>query len=190
MMRLSIKKISNLRSQKPNSNTSLELANLLFFDIETTGLRPDRGAKITDVSILNRNSQIYFWRSGLKTGASSFFSNELPIILKHFKKGAVVGHNLPFDFWFISYEADKLGIEGPSLRFIDTLSLSRKVLPQRNSYKLGDLLMEFDIKVNGELHSAITDTEATRALFWKLVEKGGISTVGEAGMKKLNWASF
>ena len=184
-----INSLQNLRFEKPKVSASLELANLLFFDIETTGLRPDRGAKITEVSILNRNSQIYSWQSDVKPGANSF-SDELPIILNHLKKGVVVGHNLPFDFWFISHEADKLGMDGPSLRFIDTLSLARKVLPGRDSYKLGELLTYFDIKVNGELHTATADTEATRALFWKLVEKGGISTVGEAGMKKMNWSNF
>jgi len=51
-------------------------------------------------------------------------------------------------------------------------------------------LKKFDIKVSGKLHTASTDAEATRALFWKLVEKGGISTVGEAGMKKMNWSNF
>lgn len=181
--------LEQIRFDKPKSSTSLELANLLFFDLETTGLRPDRGAKVTEASILNRNSQMYTWRSNLNSKNESL-SEKLPKILNHLKKGVVVGHNLPFDFWFISYEADKLGVEGPSLRFIDTLSLSRKVLPGRDSYKLGELLKHFDIKVNGELHTATVDTEATRALFWKLIEKGGISTVGEAGMKKMNWSSF
>lgn len=178
-----------LRFDKPNISTSLELANLIFFDIETTGLRPDRGAKITEVSILDRNSQQHYWRSDTDTENDSV-ANELPNILDHLKRGVVVGHNLQFDFWFIAYESDRLKIEGPSLRFIDTLSLSRKLLPKRNSHNLGDLLKHFDIKVNGELHTATADTEATRALFWKLVEKGGLSTVGEAGMKKLNWSSF
>jgi len=181
--------IQNIRVDKPETTTSLELAILLFFDIETTGLRPDRGAKITEASILNRNSQLYTLRSNVNS-KNDTLSEELPKILNHLKIGVVVGHNLPFDFWFISHEADKLGIDGPSLRFIDTLSLARKVLPGRNSYKLGELLKYFDINVNGELHTASTDTEVTRALFWKLIEKGGISTVGEAGMKKLNWSSF
>jgi len=189
MMNSYLNHIQNLRIDIPNPSLSIELANLLFFDLETTGLRPDRGAKITEVSILNRNSQIYSWQSGFKPGASSF-SDELQKILIHLKQGVVVGHNLQFDFWFISHEADKLGIEGPSLQFIDTLSLARKVLPDRSGYKLGELLRYFDIKVNGDLHTATTDTEATRALFWKLIEKGRISTVGEAGMKKLNWSSF
>ena len=181
--------IQNIRVDKPETTTSLELTNFIFFDIETTGLRPDRGAKVTEVSILNRNSQLYSWRSHINSGVNPF-SNELPIILNHLKNGVVVGHNLQFDFWFISHEADKLGITGPTLRFIDTLSLARKVLPERSSYKLSELLKEFNIKVNGELHTATTDTEATSALFWKLVEKGDISTTGKAGMKKLNWSSF
>jgi len=188
-MNSKIDRIQNIRIDEPEPSVSLELANLLFFDIETTGLRPDRGAEITEVSILNRNSQLYYW---CRNSAADFdsLSIELPIILSTLKKGVVVGHNLKFDFWFISHEADKLGIDGPELRFIDTLSIARKFLPGKNSYRLGDLLREFDITVNGELHAAETDAAATRALFWKLIEKGGISTVGEAGMKKMNWSNF
>lgn len=181
--------VRELRGINPIKDTSIELAKLVFFDIETTGLRPDRGAKISEVAIVNRNSQLYTWHRKINNEFETLFQ-ELPMMFNHFKKSVVIGHNLSFDFWFISYEADKLGLEGPSLLFIDTLSLARKILPERNSYKLDELLKVFDIKVNGELHTAITDAEATRALFWKLVEKGGISTVGDAGMKKLNWLSF
>lgn len=179
--------IYKLRDNNPEKTKSIELTNFHFFDIETTGLRPDRGAKITELSILNRNSQLYSWRRNSDT---DIFYDELPKILELLHKGVVVGHNLQFDFWFLSYEADRRGIEGPSLRFIDTLSLSRKLLPDRNSYQLGRVLQEFGIKINGKLHTAVTDTEATRALFWKLIEKGGLSTVGEAGMKKMNWSTF
>ncbi|NBC03625.1 MAG: 3'-5' exonuclease [Bacteroidetes bacterium] len=178
-----------IRQNKPVNSASIELANLIFFDIETTGLRPDRGAEISEVSIINRNSHVFTWKKKTKSDVD-VFSKHLPDTLKHLKNGVVVGHNLSFDFWFISYEADRLGIAGPNIRFIDTLSLARKILPDRNSYQLNVLLKEFDIKVNGKLHTAITDTEATRALFWKLIEKGGISTVGEARLKKLNWSSF
>lgn len=181
--------ISKIRQQRVHNDTSIELAFIFYFDIETTGLRPDRGAKIIDVAILNRSSRQYQWSANYKSEIETF-NKQLPEILKQLRTGIVVGHNLSFDFWFISYECDRLGLEGPDIRFIDTLSLSRKLLPDRSSYKLGELLKEFDIKVNGELHTATTDAEATRALFWKLIQKGGISTLGEAGMKKLNWSSF
>jgi len=181
--------IHKIRKNHPDKHTSIEVSNFNFLDIETTGLRPDRGSKITEVVILDRNNVKYEW---ISTNCSDNTSLHLalPRIISFFDKAVVVGHNLSFDFWFISYEADRIGIASPSLRFIDTLSLARKILPGRSSYTLGNLLKLFDIHVSGELHTAVTDAEATRALFWKLIEKGGISTVGEAGMKRLNWSSF
>jgi len=181
--------ILNVRKNKPSKKLSVELCNFVFFDIETTGLRPDMGAKITEVAILNRNSPIFLWKSDVENLASKF-QKALPEVLETLKNGVVVGHNLSFDLWFISYEADRIGLEGPDIRFIDTLSLSRQVLPKRDSYTLGSLLNYFDIEVTGQLHSAETDAEAARALFWKLVEAGDISTVGEAGIKQLKWTNF
>ncbi|MDZ7717611.1 MAG: 3'-5' exonuclease [Balneolaceae bacterium] len=181
--------IQEIRLNKPGGSKSVELANLIFFDIETTGLRPDRGAKVTEIAIIDRNNCLFNWMAEAKHNNDAF-TKQLYETLKHLKNGVVIGHNLSFDFWFISYESDRLGLAGPDIRFIDTLSLARKILPDRNCYQLGSLLKEFDIKISGELHTAITDAEATRALFWKLIEKVGISTVGEAGLKKLKWSSF
>lgn len=181
--------IDDLRLIEPPVDTSIELVSLLFFDIETTGLRPDRGAKITEVAILNRNSKQFHWIKdrSFKTDDSSPPLHE---ILKHLQKGIVIGHNLGFDFWFIAYEAERLGIDGPKLRFIDTLKLARQLLKEQDSYKLGALLKKFDIRVEGELHEAVVDAEVTRALFWKLIELGEVTTVGEAGAKQLNWTNF
>lgn len=181
--------IKEIRLNKPGSSISVELANLIFFDIETTGLRPDRGAKVSEIAILSRNDSEFYWASATSSEIDSFHK-QLPQISEYLQNGVVVGHNLSFDFWFISYEAERLGLAGPNIQFIDTLSLARKTLPDMNSYQLGVLLKKFDIKVSGKLHTAATDAEATRALFWKLIEKGGISTVGEAGLKKLNWSNF
>ncbi|NBC26640.1 MAG: 3'-5' exonuclease [Bacteroidetes bacterium] len=182
-------KISDLRILKPAIKTSLELASLLFFDIETTGLRPDRGAKITEVAILNRNSSQFCWEKK-SVNETDNCSLPLQVVLEHLQQGIVVGHNLRFDFWFLAYEADRLGLDGPNLRFIDTLDLSRQLRKEQDSFKLNALLKEFDIRVEGDLHTAVIDAEATRAIFWKLIEFGEISTVGEAGAKQLNWANF
>jgi DNA polymerase III alpha subunit (gram-positive type) len=178
----------SLRKNTPSAKTSVELCNFIFLDIETTGLRPDRGAKITEVAILNRNSNLLQWKSDAEL-SPEIFQIELPKILNHLQHGVVVGHNLRFDLWFISYEAERVGLEGPDIRFIDTLSLSRKVLSKNTGYRLGTLLKHFEIHVAGKLHTAITDAEATRALFWKLVEAGDISTVGDAGIKQLKWTN-
>ncbi len=181
--------IHKIRKNHPDKHTYIEVSNFNFLDIETTGLRPDRGAKITEIAILNRNNLEFIWPEEIDIDTQQIH-RQLPTIYRRLQTGVIVGHNLSFDFWFLSHECEKYCIETPSLRFIDTLSLSRKLIPGLTCYKLEDLIAVFDIKVLGKLHTAVTDAEATRALFWKLVEKGGISTVGEAGMKKLNWSSF
>jgi len=179
--------IENIRYKQPAPETSIELSSLLFFDIETTGLRPDRGAKIVEVAILGRNSEQFYWKKdACKTDHTFPFTK----ISEHLQRGVVVGHNLGFDFWFVAYEADRVGTAGPNLRFIDTLHLARRILKRKDGFQLGSLLKRFDIRCEGELHTASTDAHATRALFWKLVELGGITTVGEAGMKQLNWSNF
>lgn len=175
-------RIEKLRTNRPSQDLSIELTNFIFIDIETNGLRPDRGAKINEIALLNRNQVILTWKENGDTVQSI-----LPILIDYLKKGVVVGHNLSFDFWFIFYEANRVGIEGPVLQFIDTLALAKRIVPYNSSFRLNILLKMFDIKVEGNLHSAIIDAEATRALFWALIGRGNIATVGEAGIKNLYW---
>ncbi len=181
-----IAKIKNFRLSNPCVSTSIELSRLVFFDIETTGLRPDRGGEIIEVAILNRSNPLFVWQTN-PDNKTNLVSKQLPEIIEQLHSAVVVGHNLAFDLWFISYESNRIGLEGFKILFIDTLSLAKKVLPNRDSYQLGNLIQVFHIKADEDLHNAITDATVTRALFWKLIEKGGISTVGEAGLKKMNW---
>lgn len=181
-----MKTTASLRNNSPNPNFSVELCNFVFLDIETTGFRPDRGARITEVAIINRNSVHYSYKS-TPAQSDTLARKDLITIINCLSNGVVVGHNLSFDLWFIAYEAHLIGLDGPDIKLIDTLSLARRILPAADSHKLSHLLELFKIQINGEIHTAITDAEATRALFWKLLEKGNISTVGQAGLKQLNW---
>src|SRR5690625_7974166 len=113
MIRGKDRPIYKLRNDKPEKSTSIELTNFLFFDIETTGLRPDRGAKITEISILDRNSQLYLWRAD-----SGTFNVELQKVFETLLIGGVGGYNLEIDFWFLSFEADRYWFEAHSLRYI------------------------------------------------------------------------
>lgn len=182
--------VDHLREKTSSPATSVEIASLRFFDIETTGLRPDKGALITEIALLDRNKAVCDWSISEDEDYLSELQVRLPSLIEHLNGGVVIGHNVSFDLNFIAYFADKLGISGPSLRIIDTLGLARKLLPERNSYRLGDLLDYFDISVKGELHSARTDAEATRALFWILVSLGDFSTLDGIGMKKIEWSTF
>jgi len=102
----------------------------------------------------------------------------------------VVGHNLQFDFRFLTYEAERLGQRGIDLRFVDTLGLSRRLLPELDDYRLEELSSIFDLAPDTKLHTAVGDASASRSLFWFLVKEGNLKTLSDAGMKRLSWNAF
>ncbi len=164
-----------------------------FFDIETTGLRPDRGARITEVAVVDQTSVRFDWTREQGGIGDSAWPQMLRILFDHLRTGVVVGHNLRFDFRFITYEAERHGYAVPPLRFIDTLGLARALIGKPRlpgeveDYRLETLLQAFGIPAEGTLHTAVADARATRALFWKMVERGGLETLADAGLKRLSW---
>mgnify|MGYP006281351945 CR=1 FL=1 len=174
-------------ARPPSADYPISIASLLFFDIETTGLRPDRGAMITEVAVVDHAAIRYDWKRNRDTMS---LADQLPVLIKHLSQGVVVGHNLHFDFRFVAYEADRLGILGPRLQYIDTLGLARTLLDRTTDFQLSMLLARFDRSPESELHTALGDAWATRALFWALVDHGGLRTLAEAGLKPLDWTAF
>jgi len=173
--------------RSPSAVYPISVAPLLFFDIETTGLRPDRGAKITDVAVVDHADVRFDWTRGREI---SPFADALIALLGHLRAGVAIGHNLQFDFRFVAYEADRLGVPGPRLQYIDTLGLARQLLDEVADFQLSTLLAHFDQASESELHTALGDAWATRALFWALVEHGDLRTLAEAGVKHLDWTAF
>jgi DNA polymerase III epsilon subunit-like protein len=166
----------------------LRLAAYAFFDLETTGLRPDRGARIAEVAVVGRDGVLLDWQRDAE-GAQPL-PDRLPRLLERLRNRVVVGHHLSFDFRFVAYEARRHRLSIPRLQFIDTLGLARRVMtPAPDDARLGALLDRFDLAPDGPLHTALVDAKATRALFWHLVEKGDIQTLADAGVKPLTWAA-
>lgn len=167
----------------------IEVASFLYFDIETSGLRPDRGARILEIAVLGSSDIDCHWvRENVDHGDDSVV-NQLPDLLDVLTQGIVVGHNVGFDLRFVAYEADRLGYSGPEVRYIDTLALARRLV-QDDDFRLGALAARFDIDVEGKPHTAVGDARMTRELFWMLVDTGDLKTPSEAGMKPLNWTTF
>jgi len=163
-------------------------ASFVFLDIETTGLHPDRGARITEVAVLD-DSGVRF-ATEVDAGDDALLSTKMPYLLNQLRAGVVVGHNVQFDLRFIAYEADRLGHDGPDLYFIDTLGLARNVLPRQSDHRLEATLDAFHITPQGDLHTAITDARAVRTLFWRLLAHGDFPTLADAGLKPLKWTAF
>lgn len=166
---------------------TLRTARLVFFDLETTALWPDRGGCICEIAVVDHNGVALDWTSSQTPPSDDAVRRQLPHLLDSLQNQVVVGHNLEFDFRFVTYEAERLGRTGLHLQYIDTLGLARSLLDAPPDYKLGTLLAYFDAVPDETLHTAVGDALATRALFWHLVDTGDLNTLADAGIKQLRW---
>lgn len=87
----------------------------------------------------------------------------LPMLLRKLEGCVFVAHNVNFDYHFIKYAAE---LEGLSFNFprLCTVRLSRKLLPGKFSYSLGNLCQQLKIP-NQQRHRAMGDAMATAQLF-------------------------
>lgn len=175
------------RVNSPDAGRPLRVGSFRYFDIETTGLRPDRGGKITEMAVADRSSARLDWQRE-RDGRS--LARQLPLLFDTLGEGVVVGHNLQFDFRFVTYEAERRGLRGPTIHFIDTMHLARQALDRTPDVQLNTLLSHFDITPDGPLHTALADVRATRALFWALVAQCDLKTLADAGIRRLEWSTF
>lgn len=157
-----------------------------ILDIETTGLSPARekiieiaiflhdGTKITDEysTLINpekkipyRITQITGINNHMVENAPRFFEVGRKII--KFTEGAIIiGHNVRFDYGFIRQEFLRLGFDFQR-ETLDTVKLSRKLIPGHPSYSLGKLCKSLGID-NHVRHRAAGDALAT-VILWELL---------------------
>ncbi len=97
---------------------------------------------------------------------------DLVYVLYEFKKylenDIIIGHNVNFDIDFI-YDSmvDNLG-EYLSNDYIDTLRISRKLLPELKHHKLDNLIDYFNLTKRNE-HMALNDCVLTNQVYINLV---------------------
>lgn len=157
-------------------------------DIETTGGSP-RHERITEIaififdgeriidkfcSLVNPERNIPYYITNL-TGITNEMVEEAPRfyeiakdIVEITEDKIFVAHNARFDYSFIRQEFKNLGY---SYRrsLLDTVSLSRRLLPGYSSYSLGNLCKELGIEIN-DRHRASGDAMATVRLFELLMQ--------------------
>lgn len=83
----------------------------------------------------------------------------MPSFLSFAENSVIVGHNINFDMRFIKHEAQNCNLSLPFNHVLDTLSLSKKAVPNLEAYKLDNLIEYFNIKLD------IKDSDRHRALF-------------------------
>jgi DNA polymerase-3 subunit epsilon len=181
-----------------------------IIDIETTGgsaqlekiteiaVYLHDGNEITGefVSLVNPERNIPYFITNL-TGITNEMVENAPRFYEIAKKiieltegRTFVAHNARFDYSFIRQEYKSLGFNFRR-SVLDTVALSRKLIPGHQSYSLGNICKDLNILINGR-HRAAGDALATVRLFEILISRdieingGSSSLLKNTRVSKLN----
>lgn len=183
---------------------SLKIEDAVFsvLDVETTGLSPFTNSIIEIGIVKVKNGKIIDSFSSFinpcrfippfitqLTGISNRDVDDAPMwddiykdILDFIENTIVTGHNLSFDYGFLSEEFRRVGLEYFKPHQLCTLRISKRIYPELKSRSLGKLTEYLGIK-NAEAHRALSDAEATAAILRKflirLKEEQSISFIDE-----------
>ncbi|WP_352417849.1 PolC-type DNA polymerase III [Proteiniborus sp.] len=182
-----------------NNNKSQSIdTEYVVFDIETTGFS-SKNDKITEIGavkiingqIVDRFSQLINPNVRIPerivelTGITDelvadkpSIEEALPNFIKFIGTSVLVAHNASFDTGFIRENCHRIGLE-LSNSTLDTLQLSRELLPNLKSHKLNILSKHLNVSLENH-HRAVDDSEATAKIFIKLIEM-----LKEKGVTKL-----
>lgn len=172
-------------------NGADKMNKFAIVDLETTGNSAHKGDRIIEIGIvIYQDGQIIEQYSQLinpEQHISRFISyltgitNEMVVnqpvfadvaeaIFAHFKDVYFVAHNVPFDLVFLNYELKQAGLPQINQPVIDTVELSRILLPQAPSFKLGHLSEWLSIE-HDTPHRALSDAYVTTKLLDVLLKK-------------------
>lgn len=161
----------------------------VVFDIETTGLSKETesiteigAVKVVDGKIIDRfstfvNPERHIPAEITKlTGITNEMVADAPVIteilpkfLEFCQEAVLVAHNANFDTGFIRLNAErKCGIEVKNT-VLDTLELSRALLPELKKHKLDIICEQLGVSLEGH-HRAVNDAEATAEVFLKFID--------------------
>ena len=161
----------------------------VVFDIETTGLSKETesiteigAVKVVDGKIIDRFSTFVNPERPIPaeitklTGITNEMVADAPVIteilprfLEFCQDAVLVAHNANFDTGFIRLNAErKCGIEVKNT-VLDTLELSRSLLPELKKHKLDIVCEQLGVSLEGH-HRAVNDAEATAEGFLKFID--------------------
>jgi len=168
------------------------LDNLTFvaFDVETTGLSPISNALVelsgvkfnlkddtteTFSTLINPLCEITEQLTSIHgisnemVKDSPTYHTVVPEFLEWAGDAVFIAHNASFDVEFIRVNISKLGKACPTNFVIDTLVLSRELLPDSPRHQL-KTVVDFLGLPPGEYHRALSDSFHVRGIFIKLME--------------------
>ncbi len=172
------------------------MLDIVFIDVETTGLYPQNGEKIVEIGAYRRDLQgrEYFFQRLINPGKSiplnvQYIHNiddemvrEAPFIediaeefLSFLGRSIIGGYNLNFDLSFVESYFPREFFK--SHTFIDVYKMVKTFFPEFGSFSLGNVCAYLGIDFPKK-HRALEDAHATGKLFFKclgILEKRNIS---------------
>lgn len=173
------KKLAKARENKGKAVNALP-EDYVALDLETTGLDPEwdsiieigmvrvrRGEVVAEYSTLvNPGMPIDDFIAEL-TGitndmlaAAPALPEVLPAARDFLGDDIILGHNINFDINFIYDNCEYQGLKPVSNGYIDTMRISRRVLPDLKHHRLGDIVNALGVD-HAQAHRAICDCHAT-----------------------------
>ena len=165
-----------------------DIDDYTVLDIETTSLDSYHGEilEISAIKVRNKKEVDYFSELIKTNNEIGYFTTRLTgitnemveqdgkdliYVLQEFQKflgnDIIIGHNVNFDIDFIYDSMENNLNEYLSNNYIDTLRLSRKVLPQLKHHKLDNLIDYFELEKRDE-HRALNDCILTNQVYINL----------------------
>lgn len=159
-------------------------ATYTVFDLETTGLKPKNSeiieigaVKIQQGEIIDKFSTFVKPQNKIPaqitdiTGITNKMVSDAPLIaqviedfLEFADNTVLVAHNADFDYGFLLKHLES----GDRYPVLDTLGLSRALLPELKSHSLKSLVSHFNIQLDNH-HRALDDAQATGEIFLNLM---------------------
>lgn len=177
----------------------------VVLDIETTGLKPgrDRIIEVAAVKLCNgkildefetlvdpeckippESTKIHNIRDDMVAGKPKI-AEVIQQVCAFCEGHVVCAHNAEFDLSFLRIAARENGLEMPQT-VLDTLALSRAVLPELKRYKLDVVCKKLGVTLDTH-HRALFDTRATAQMMAILldmaVQQQGVTTLRELNIK-------
>ncbi len=163
--------------------------DLVFLDLETTGLNAVFGDSICEIGAIKvRSGKIIDKLNRLvnpgkpvsiesynvhkisdeKLRAAPFFDELCEDVIKFLKGSVICAYNVKFDIGFIESHLKKIGRAPLNLPTIDILSMARDVL-KLPRYNLDAVAGFFNVDCSRGFHRALIDADIAREVFFNLI---------------------
>ncbi|SDL61215.1 PolC-type DNA polymerase III [Halarsenatibacter silvermanii] len=186
-------------------DSRLNELSFVIFDLETTGLESSQdriieigAVRVEDGEIVESYSQLINPERVISgkiedlTGISNADLKGAPTVdevledfLAFCQDAVLVAHNADFDYSFLRQECLRSDCSIPRKPLLDTLALSRALLPELKSHKLNKLCDHFEIELEDH-HRAETDAEATARLLLRLLDRAENSRANPEKLRDIN----